>query len=343
MNITRMISNYNFSYGNNIQFIVLHDTGNYTDFAKNNANYFQQNRQASAHYFIDDYNIYQVVEDINASWHCGDGGNRFGVNNHNSIGIEMCRKNNTVTEETEKNAIELVKNLMSKYSIDITHVVRHWDASRKNCPSSFSAENWERWINFKSKIQGKAINTPISNPTPIIKPISKIQEAKIFIENRALELQQKLNKVGGYNLTEDGDFGVNTYNAVINFQKNNGLEVDGLFGKNSWNTLNSKIIKPTINYNWVYRLQGAIGANQDGIAGAETLSKCPLIKYGSRGVIVILLQDKLKECGYNCGSSDGIAGANTENCIKLFQSNHRLVADGICGKNTWQLLLGFGV
>ena len=35
----------------------------------------------------------------------------------------------------------------------------------------------------------------------------------------------------------DGDFGKNTYNAVIKFQRENGLVQDGIVGYNTWNCL----------------------------------------------------------------------------------------------------------
>ena len=38
----------------------------------------------------------------------------------------------------------------------------------------------------------------------------------------------------GYNLSVDGDFGNNTYNATVDYQKKNGLGVDGIVGKNTW-------------------------------------------------------------------------------------------------------------
>ena len=36
---------------------------------------------------------------------------------------------------------------MKKHNIDINHVIRHYDASKKNCPA-FS-NNWEAWGAFK--------------------------------------------------------------------------------------------------------------------------------------------------------------------------------------------------
>lgn len=155
--ITKQISKYNHSSGNNIQYIVIHSTGNKNDTAKNNADYFcNGDRQASAHYFVDDNNIYQVVEESNASWHCGDGGNKYGINNHNSIGIEMCgTANGNISEKTINNTIELVKSLQAKYGLSNDRVVRHYDASRKCCPSQFSANNWARWADFKARLVTK--------------------------------------------------------------------------------------------------------------------------------------------------------------------------------------------
>lgn len=47
--------------------------------------------------------------------------------------------------------------------------------------------------------------------------------------DEVLELQKRLNQ-NGYNLTEDGIYGQNTANAVRDYQKKNGLSVDGIYG-----------------------------------------------------------------------------------------------------------------
>lgn len=70
-----------------------------------------------------------------------------------------CWSDGTVSEKTEKNALELGKYLMKKHGISIENVVRHYDASRKICPN-WSANNWSRWIEFKEKLQEKPVETP---------------------------------------------------------------------------------------------------------------------------------------------------------------------------------------
>ena len=163
LNIKRKISQYNHYEGNNPKYIVIHYTGNENDTAKNNADYFGGgNRNASAHYFVDDNEVYQVVEEFNGAWHIGDGNNRYGINNKNSIGIEMCGTDNgNISEKTVENTLELTKELMKKHGIDSDHVVRHYDASRKNCPSAFSSNSWSRWWNFKERLVNSSSNKDI--------------------------------------------------------------------------------------------------------------------------------------------------------------------------------------
>ena len=158
LDIQKKLIKYNFSTGNKPQFIVIHDTGNTKEGADAEAHYKYFNgadRQASAHYFVDDYSIIQTVEDSNASWHCGDGNGKYGITNYNSIGIEICINIDGNYDKSVGNAVDLVKYLMKKYSIAIDKVVRHYDASRKNCPGTMSANGWAKWNWFKEQLINK--------------------------------------------------------------------------------------------------------------------------------------------------------------------------------------------
>lgn len=156
--INKKISAYNYFNTNNIRYIVIHDVGAKST-AKNNVDYFSGgNRGASAHYFVDDTSIWQSVEDKHGAWHCGDGYGKYGITNQNSIGVEMCLPSGTVTAKTEQNTLELVKYLMAKYNVPTDRVVRHYDASRKNCPAQFNKDGkWTRWNAFKAKLTAKPV------------------------------------------------------------------------------------------------------------------------------------------------------------------------------------------
>lgn len=179
VSIKRQISHYN-HYGNNdIKYLVFHYVGANST-AKNNADYFcSANRDASAHYFVDDNEIWQVVEDFNGAWHVGN--SKTMVNNRNSLGVEMCLVNGVVTEKTEANAVELGKHLMKKYNIPIDNVRTHYEVSGKTkvCPN-WSENNWARWINFKNKLS-------LTNANNVEDKNEEDYNMELFSENWYLE------------------------------------------------------------------------------------------------------------------------------------------------------------
>lgn len=153
--IQRKISPFNHYDYNNPKFLVFHYVGAQSSTASNNAIYFfNGDRQASAHYFVDDNEIWQSVEDLCGAWSVGN--TKTEVNNQNSINIEMCcmGPNLLVTETTENNAIELGAYLMKKYNIPMDNVRSHYDVTAKGklCPNF---ANTERWNTFKNKLQTK--------------------------------------------------------------------------------------------------------------------------------------------------------------------------------------------
>jgi len=160
--IQQQIINYNKSARSNIpQYIVIHDTGDSGATAQNEHDYFSGgDRQASADFFVDSDNIIKIIDTDNYySWHCGDGRGAYGITNTNSLGIEMCLESDgNPSDNSITNTIDLVKYLMNKYSVDIDHVVRHYDASRKSCPNSFMADNWAKWYEFKDRVQRAVTN-----------------------------------------------------------------------------------------------------------------------------------------------------------------------------------------
>ncbi|MGX7195431.1 N-acetylmuramoyl-L-alanine amidase [Enterococcus olivae] len=183
--IIKMISKYNHHSGNSPQYIVIHDVGAVSS-ARNNALYFGGgNRRASAHYFVDDKETVQVVEEYNGAWHVGDGGGRYGIHNSNSIGIEQClQPNKTISEATRKHTLELTKHLMAKYNIPASRVVRHYDASRKICPRAWSPNNWANWLRFKSDVLGNVatVKPPKTEVKTETKTKPKYKEEKFTVQ-----------------------------------------------------------------------------------------------------------------------------------------------------------------
>ncbi len=117
--------------------------------------------------------------------------------------------------------------------------------------------------------------------------------------NDVRELQRRLNQKGCNAGNVDGIFGKRTNKAVRNFQRKNGLAVDGIVGKNTRNKL---------------------GLNKSGNGNIKELQKI------------------INQLGINVGKIDGLMGKNTRNGIREFQRTFGLAVDGIAGKNTWNVL-----
>lgn len=157
--------------GRNINYIVIHYTGNETDRAESNANYFKNvNRGASAHYFVDSTTVVQVVEDKDVAWAVGVnyGSNNLynKVTNNNSISIEMCSTGSKIADATFDNTVELTKQLMKKYNIPASNVYRHFDVCSKQCPGwtgwgTRAGDNGSLWTKFKN-----AITQTVAQPNP---------------------------------------------------------------------------------------------------------------------------------------------------------------------------------
>ena len=150
-------------------FIVWHDTGVLDQSDEGNAKYFKSvMRGASANYFIDENSITEVVEPGFIAWHVGDGYGKYGITNSNSIGIELCAEaDGNFHPQTIANAIWLGKKLMNDWGIPVENNVRHYDASRKNCPQIMNKDGqWTDWYAFKAKLGG-ASEAAIAGPVRV--------------------------------------------------------------------------------------------------------------------------------------------------------------------------------
>ena len=157
MEILKKLIKFNFTPDANTPvYIVIHDTGNTSKGANatEHFNYFnEQDRQSSAHFFVDSNQIIQTIEVKDKAWHIGDGHDMHGINNSNSIGVEICINSDGDYSKTIVNAKNLVILLMQQYGITIDKVVRHYDASGKNCPQTMNDNgDWTAWVGFKKSL-----------------------------------------------------------------------------------------------------------------------------------------------------------------------------------------------
>lgn len=153
-----------------IKYIVIHYTGNDGDHDESNSKYFKNNIvKASAHYFVDSDSITQSVPDNYIAYSVG--GSKYASSlstggakhynqctNANSISIELCDdiKNGKVYPSTKtiNNALTLTKELMKKYDIPASKVIRHFDVTGKLCPKYWCASETKNKL-WKSAFHDK--------------------------------------------------------------------------------------------------------------------------------------------------------------------------------------------
>jgi len=134
-----------------------------------------------------------------------------------------------------------------------------------------------------------------------------------------VELLQRQLKAAGFDPGRaDGDFGPKTKSAVQAFQRATGLETDGIVGPKTWNALST----------W-----GADGAD-----GQRFTPPDKVLRSGSKGPEVSLLQNELVSAGFNPGPVDGDFGPRTQQAVRAYQRAAGLEVDGIVGPKTWNSL-----
>lgn len=102
------------------------------------------------------------------------------------------------------------------------------------------------------------------------------------------ELQEQLVLVGYLDGEADGIFGNATHAAVIRFQKDAGLAVDGIVGHSTWNALAQKVQSESYRTyvvaagDTMYAIAKRFGVTVEAIAAASGVSRPELIKPGQK-------------------------------------------------------------
>ena len=187
-----------------ICYLVIHFTANDGDSAKNNADYFAREAPgASAHFFVDEREIWQSVQEKDIAWHCGTRGMYFHpyCRNANSLGVELCSRKRGekyyFTPETVKNAQQFVRSLMKRYGIPTENVVRHYDVTHKNCPAPF-VEDAGAWQRFKAGLmeQAKEDNMTEKQVKQLIKQSKTVFDTEEAVPEWGRATIEKLTKRG---------------------------------------------------------------------------------------------------------------------------------------------------
>ena len=126
-------------------------------------------------------------------------------------------------------------------------------------------------------------------------------------------LQTALTRAGYEPGAIDGVFGSRTEAAVIAFQRVMGLNQDGVVGSKTWEYLTPFVNEPDAN----------------------------ILRRGSVGPNVRMLQRALTASGHYTSSIDGLFGTRTQAAVRAFQRANGLPASGIVDAATWGALFKY--
>lgn len=167
--------------------------------------------------------------------------------------------------------------------------------------------------------------TPTPSPT-VTPPTDTLRSGASGAEVK--QLQQRLSDLGYFTGTVDGKFGQATVKALKAFQKKNGLTQDAVYGAQTRTVL--------------------FGVNPIYASATPTPSPTPTvfvdaatavtIQSGSRGSMVLGLQQRLSALGYYTSRLDGVFLEDDIAAVRAFQKANGLTVDGKAGYQT-QLLL----
>lgn len=120
-------------------------------------------------------------------------------------------------------------------------------------------------------------------------------------------LQTALTRAGYDPGAINGVFGAQTERAVMQFQRVLGLPQDGIVGPRTWAFLMPFVNEPDPD----------------------------VLRRGSRGPMVVRLQNGLNSAGFNVGTVDGLFGTRTQAAVRAFQRSVGLPETGVVDLNTW--------
>ncbi len=155
-------------------------------------------------------------------------------------------------------------------------------------------EEWE---------DNESVPNPDATPEPIVL-------RKHDASSDVMELQKRLIELGYLEIDEPTDYyGSSTEYAITLFQRQHGLEADGVAGAQTLSLLYSKDAQKY------------------------------MLKEGAEGRDVKMLQEQLVDLGYlDSKDVDSVYGEVTQTAVMAFQKRNRLTADGKAGEKTLAVL-----
>lgn len=149
------------------------------------------------------------------------------------------------------------------------------------------------------------------------------------------ELQTKLQQLGFFpsSVAISDFYGPVTTDAVRRFQQANGLGSDGIAGP----ATRARLFGANPVSQQAAQAQQSTNTS---VTASATVTNPQILRFGQRNTAVVTLQNRLKELAYLPANltSTGYFGDLTLNAVKAFQTKNELLADGLVGPQTLNIL-----
>lgn len=208
-----------------VKYLVIHYVGAPGNAAAN-AKYYGSAKgiNASAHYFVGhgpSPEVWASVAEADTAWHvgCKTGYKHPDCRNDNSIGVELCCHQNGsgvwyFNPETVDAAVELARDIVTRYNIPKDRVLRHYDVTGKICPAPFVKDK-KAWDSFKERVFNPSRNDKEEiNMTK--EDVQKI--VKEEVKKAVAELKPIIYKT----VDDIPDWGIDTVDKLVNQGKLRG-------------------------------------------------------------------------------------------------------------------------
>ena len=233
--------------------------------------------------------------------------------------IELGYLKGTASGTYDANTISAVRSFQKKNGLTSNGTA---DAKTQKAIYSASA------VNASATATPKPTKTPKPTPTVAV-PGQTLRSGDSGDDVKIL--QKQLKALGYYTGSIDGKMGRNTVNALKAFQKANGLEDDGVAGKETY----------AILFGGSAMAKGSTPTPAPvNTPAPEASASWPTLRKNDSGDAVAQLQEALIELGYLSGKADGNYGTKTVDAVRAFQKANGLTVDGAAGEQTQKALYG---
>ncbi|MGI6214279.1 MAG: peptidoglycan-binding domain-containing protein [Christensenellales bacterium] len=219
-----------------------------------------------------------------------------------------------------------------------------FDAATEQAVYAFQQRN----VSYSDGIAGpltlKALYSSNARRTSTSRGVVGVSLKKGVKNSQAVKnMQTRLRDLRYYSGSSDGDFGSATEEAVKAFQRQNGLNVDGVAGADTLNKLYSSDAKKassggssggTVN---VTKIPQPTPVRQYVNVTPAPNGQYVTLREGNSGTLVRNLQNALRQQGY-LYTVDGKYGEATTEAVTKFQQDKGLSQDGVAGPATQRIL-----